>query len=479
MKKKLFITGCLFLTSFVGYNQLQQQNVQLKFDGYKRSINKQITNRSTSCIDTVDYTISKASGLEVLTINNSSSAQAAGQYFDCPQPISISGVDFFAFSTSLPSVNCTIKIYTAGSDSLPTGPFLASTTVAIDSNFGGGSLDTLLKNALFSSPILLTNPYVIVFENISPNSISLVSSDYDAGNDGAGEFLASVDLFGTWLNSYNVNIGGKVFDADWLFSPVVSYDINAGFSYDEYCIPNTVNFTNSSSPIFNNRMYNRLFSLGAEEFTYTWNFGDGNPDTNIVNATHTYLAQGPFTVILNDTILMWRSLCVTDTSIVIDGRKPVAGFKDSADGLTVYFTDTSIAYVDQVVSWVWDFGDGNSSTMQNPTHTYATSGTYNVCLITSGLCGNDTVCTLVNIVTTGIENNSPNEIIIYPNPAQDIITIKSNYSALNIIDVTGRPVKQLTTLNKGLNQVNITELVEGTYFVVTPEAKVLSTFVKN
>ena len=78
---------------------------------------------------------------------------------------------------------------------------------------------------------------------------------------------------------------------------------------------------------------------------------------------------------------------------------------DPADPLTVQFTDMSYGTYD---SWLWDFGDGNSSTEQNPVHTYAEEGLYEVCLTISdstGFCLN-TACDyiLVGANPWGCEN---------------------------------------------------------------------------
>ena len=55
----------------------------------------------------------------------------------------------------------------------------------------------------------------------------------------------------------------------------------------------------------------------------------------------------------------------------------VASFEFAVDGLTVLFTDTSTG---SPTSWQWDFGDGASSTSQNPSRTYAAAGSYIVTL---------------------------------------------------------------------------------------------------
>jgi len=56
-----------------------------------------------------------------------------------------------------------------------------------------------------------------------------------------------------------------------------------------------------------------------------------------------------------------------------------AGFSYSATGLNVNFTDTSIA-TSSIAAWDWTFGDGGTSTLANPSHTYSAAGSYTVCL---------------------------------------------------------------------------------------------------
>ncbi len=61
-------------------------------------------------------------------------------------------------------------------------------------------------------------------------------------------------------------------------------------------------------------------------------------------------------------------------------QQPAASFEFFTTGLTVDFTDTSIDPDGFIVSWEWDFGDGNSSSQQHPIHTYDTANTYIVTL---------------------------------------------------------------------------------------------------
>ncbi|MCZ7614021.1 MAG: PKD domain-containing protein [Ignavibacteriaceae bacterium] len=61
-------------------------------------------------------------------------------------------------------------------------------------------------------------------------------------------------------------------------------------------------------------------------------------------------------------------------------QPPVASFEFNTNGLTVDFTDTSTDPDGFIVSWEWNFGDGTSSTQQNPTHTFNIANTYIVTL---------------------------------------------------------------------------------------------------
>lgn len=62
----------------------------------------------------------------------------------------------------------------------------------------------------------------------------------------------------------------------------------------------------------------------------------------------------------------------------VSSQPPVAGFETEVDALTVHFTDTSTDANNDIAQWSWDFGDGSTSTDENPMHVYATAGSYDV-----------------------------------------------------------------------------------------------------
>jgi gliding motility-associated-like protein len=78
-----------------------------------------------------------------------------------------------------------------------------------------------------------------------------------------------------------------------------------------------------------------------------------------------------------------------DNFTVCDATLDASATATCAGGLQVNFTDNSAPCPD---GWLWDFGDGNTSTSQNPTHTYASAGTYNVSFTASSSAGITSGC---------------------------------------------------------------------------------------
>ncbi|MBI4931357.1 MAG: PKD domain-containing protein [Bacteroidetes bacterium] len=115
------------------------------------------------------------------------------------------------------------------------------------------------------------------------------------------------------------------------------------------------------------------FSFSATD--YYWDFGDGGIDS-IQNAVHAYASSGTYTV-----TLIASNGCGGDTITQVigisDGSTPDFTFASTCFGNTTSFTDASSP---TPASWAWDLGDGNTSTLQNPTHTYTAIGTYQVIL---------------------------------------------------------------------------------------------------
>lgn len=146
--------------------------------------------------------------------------------------------------------------------------------------------------------------------------------------------------------------------------------------------PQLVQFVDQSTP-------------GTRAITiWQWNFGDG-ASSNEQNPVHTYDKTGFFTVSLTVANgLGTDRITKTDLIQVNERVGPQADFDYSPerglDPLTVQFHDRSVAGVSKITAWTWDFGDGGSSTIQNPRHEFRSLGSFSVSLTATTAVGSDT-----------------------------------------------------------------------------------------
>lgn len=110
---------------------------------------------------------------------------------------------------------------------------------------------------------------------------------------------------------------------------------------------------------------------------WDWNFGDGGTSF-IQSPIHAYGAPGIYTVTL--TVTDEGGLPSTFATDVTIGDSPEASIDITSNGLLVQFYDASTTPDGAFNSWMWNFGDGNTSTERNPVHTYAAGGLYSVTL---------------------------------------------------------------------------------------------------
>ena len=137
---------------------------------------------------------------------------------------------------------------------------------------------------------------------------------------------------------------------------------------DSGCVPFTKSFSSS------------LVS-SEPAATYLWDFGDGNTSTDST-PTHTYTTPGVYPVSL---IITTASGCTDTATIqrgVIVNAPPQPAFaatpREACAREEIMFTDSSLG---TVTNWLWDFGDGTTSTAQNPSHQYIDTGYFNIQLI--------------------------------------------------------------------------------------------------
>jgi hypothetical protein len=149
--------------------------------------------------------------------------------------------------------------------------------------------------------------------------------------------------------------------------------------------------------------------------SYVWDFGDGSTST-LTQPAHNYAMAGSYIVCLTAT-----NGCGSSThcdTITLTCPLPSTGFTFLSNNLTTTFNNATAG----ATSYLWVFGDGTTDTTANPSHTYATYGSYAACLYATNACGTDTLCQVVDLLVSAQESLGK-RIVLYPNPCHDRIYI--------------------------------------------------------
>ena len=220
---------------------------------------------------------------------------------------------------------------------------------------------------------------------------SYVGGNYWGKPDGTGFSDTAVDNDGDGISDSTYSLPGSsctdylplVYQSNSpeLVLPVADFssDVTSGNA------PLTVTFTDKST---------------GTPTAWDWNFGDGSDSTD-QNPVHIYTSAGTYTTTL--TVSNADGTASKDGTITVlqttEPVVPVADFTSNvASGnapLTVSFTDMSTG---STTAWSWDFGDGPTSTDQNPVHTYTSTGAYTVTLTASNANGGSSKTGSINVL---------------------------------------------------------------------------------
>jgi PKD repeat protein len=132
----------------------------------------------------------------------------------------------------------------------------------------------------------------------------------------------------------------------------------------------------------------------------------------------------------------------------------------------------------------WDFGDGASSTLKNPSHAYSAAGSYSVSLVSirKGCSATETKSNHISVTTVSVHNTGANTFTLFPNPASDFIQLKfeqtQNIQTIQVLDMAGRMVKDLEP--NAAHQYSVYDIPAGTYrlMVRSKEASHNAIFIK-
>ena len=143
--------------------------------------------------------------------------------------------------------------------------------------------------------------------------------------------------------------------------------------------------------------------------SWFWDFGDGTNSTS-KNPSHTFSQKGEWQVTVTVTDNDGAERSITHTVAVVN-LPPAAVFNCTTNpqtGMEIQFTDNSVDPENRSLSWFWDFGDGNTSELQAPTHKFATEGDYNVTLtVTDDENATDTYTMTVPVTKPQTSGSTP------------------------------------------------------------------------
>jgi gliding motility-associated-like protein len=316
-----------------------------------------------------------------------------------------------------------------------------SYTVSLVVFNSNGCSDTIIKpnlitvsnfKANFSTPSVVCQGSDVNFLNTSspvPSSVIWYFGD--------GTFSDSTNLVKNFTNTGNFNVKmiaafGSCKDSvenpiQVVAKPIVDFSASPTFSCKA---PLTVNFSNITS--------------GRN--TFSWDFGDGT-SSNLANPSHTYLKEGFYSVTLVVTNAPGCKNSIIKNDF-IQIKSPVVSINNlpqkGCGPLTHTFT-ANVNSIDPVTGYVWDFGDGTTSALSSPTHTYTMPGAYTVSLYYSTSAG----CTDTVKVVNGILVGAKPGVNFSALPRDACANTKINFTDLS----TGNPDEWLWAFGDGSGSI--------------------------
>lgn len=270
------------------------------------------------------------------------------------------------------------------------------------------------------TPVIACAPFTV---NLYDNSPSTSGWSWDFGDGGTASVPDPVHTF-TTEGTFNVTLQTQSSGSNCsqLVDPYGIYIIHAGeadFSLTQtLCEPYTATFTDNS----------------VNAVSWLWDFGDGTTST-LQNPVHVYGAPGSYNVTLTITTAdgctytEFYNYAVTFLPLVANATAVTA---DTTLPMTVNFAANSAG----ATSWFWEFGDGNTSSLQNPVNIYTIPGPYDISLIVSNGSCSDTISYAGVILGAGVVLPSlGNDSVHVPDPVYSCVPYEMNFTnpALNTV----------------------------------------------
>lgn len=245
-------------------------------------------------------------------------------------------------------------------------------------------------------------PFLVEPKNTSLNTTSI---SWNFGDGSTAEKIDTPSHLYTEAGTFTLKLiakgHGECYDSSE--TKIIIKGPSGSFTYEPItgCNPVTVNFSAQSK--------------NAQ--TFTWDFNDGTVLTGNANQTYTYTHAGRFLpkLVLTDTAGCKVGIENRDTIVIADVQAKIANtVQVGCDSSKVLFTDSSLVINDNIVAYKWNFGDGDSSSLRNPTHNYTQTKIYQSSLqVTTSLGCSSTINMPVNVlvhVSPAISISMPDSI---------------------------------------------------------------------
>ncbi len=298
------------------------------------------------------------------------------------------------------------------------------------------------------------------FSSITPNGVWSSSNTAIATVNASSGLVTGIATGSATITYTSISLCGSA-SVNMVVNVIESSSpckISAGF---------TVN--NATQCVTDNQfVFTNTTSGGTAPYTYLWDVNDGST-ANTKDVTKTYATYGEHDISLKVTDSKGCESYATPQHIVI-GAKPTANFSvlnNTGSGLSKTFISAS-TIASGNITYMWNLGNGNTSTLVNPTITYA-PGSYSVTLTVTGTGG----CTTE--VTQTVTQQAISSLSIYPNPVSSVINVVVKAASvtpttIRIVDLIGRTIQTqtFTPTNIGANYTATFDargLMNGAYIV--------------
>ncbi len=315
-----------------------------------------------------------------------------GNFVGSPLTASLNGLNWSANLNFNSGGNQTITATAYYND--PVNGAVSCVYTAIDLNVNAPTANFSFQNGC-------QNDTLSFIDNSSPfGNSTIVNWSWDFG-DGNSSSIQNPSHAYTSFGSYNVTL--SIVSSDGcntsLSQTLDVYDLpNTSFYSDTTCYGDTTFFQNNST------VTNGVLT------SWIWNFGDGN-NSNIENPFNVYTSPGDYNVNLTTTSSYGCSSSTNLSTSVLSLPNIEFSANDNCLNEITNFYDSTNTSNGNMTSWLWNFGDGNTSSIQNPSHLYSSPGTYTVQLISSSNYGcTDSISHSVTIHSLPIANFYSNQV---------------------------------------------------------------------